>query len=62
MLDILKTNRVILRNFTLGDLEDFHEYAKVSGVGEMAGWIHHKSLDESREILDIFIKKKINLQ
>lgn len=52
---ILETDRLILRAFEENDLRDFNEYAKVEGVGEMAGWPHHKSLDESKMILDRFI-------
>ena len=54
---IIETERLILRPFCLSDLDDFYEYASVDGVGEMAGWKHHESKDESREILDIFISE-----
>ncbi len=51
----IETERLILRAFTLSDLDDFYEYASVEGVGEMAGWKHHESREKSREILDGFI-------
>ena len=51
----LETNRLILRPWKESDLADFYEYASVEGVGEMAGWPHHKSLEESRRILQMFI-------
>lgn len=54
---IIETNRLILRVFNKNDLEDFYEYAKVEGVGEMAGWKHHERIEETKEILDIFIKE-----
>ncbi|HHU83737.1 MAG TPA: GNAT family N-acetyltransferase [Clostridiales bacterium] len=54
----LETEDLILRPFKETDLNDFNEYAKVPGVGEMAGWTHHKSIDESKEILDLFIREK----
>lgn len=54
----IETKRLILRPFKEDDLLDFFNYAKVSGVGEMAGWPHHKSIDESKVILDTFIKEK----
>lgn len=54
---IIETERLILRPFCLSDLDDFYEYASVDGVGEMAGWKHHESKDESREILDIFVSE-----
>ncbi len=53
---IIETNRLILRAFKQMDLDDFYEYASVEGVGEMAGWKHHESKDETQKILDMFIK------
>lgn len=55
---ILETPRLILRPWCGSDLEDFYEYASVPGVGEMAGWNHHKSKEESAWILDLFIREK----
>ncbi len=52
---IIETQRLILRAFTLNDLEDFYEYASVEGVGERAGWVHHKSKQESQKILEHFV-------
>ena len=53
----IKTERLILRPFAESDLADFYEYASVEGVGERAGWAHHKSIDESRVILARFIEE-----
>jgi len=53
----LQTQRLTLRPWQQSDLHDLNEYASVEGVGEMAGWQHHKSLDESKRILDMFIAK-----
>ena len=55
---ILHTERLTLRPWTMDDLVDFNEYASVDGVGQMAGWTPHKSIDESREILRMFISEK----
>ncbi len=52
------TNRILLRGFMQSDLDDFYEYAKIEGVGEMAGWPYHKSIEESQIILDNFINNK----
>ena len=52
---VIETQRLILRPFKQSDLDDFYEYASVDGVGEMAGWKHHESKDESQGILDLFI-------
>lgn len=54
----LETERLVLRPWKESDLEDFFEYASVDGVGEMAGWKHHASIDESQTILDMFIREK----
>ena len=55
---ILKTDRLILRPWRESDLSDFFAYASVDGVGQMAGWMPHKDLDESRVILRHFIEGK----
>nr|AMP55940.1 acetyltransf_3 [uncultured bacterium] len=57
----LKTDRLFLRPFTMEDLEDLNAYASVEGVGEMAGWSHHESMEESEEILKQFIEEKKTL-
>ena len=54
----LKTDRLILRPWTMDDVNDFYEYARVDGVGQMAGWLPHKDIDESRTILQRFIDGK----
>ena len=55
---VLTTNRLILRPWRETDLEDFYEYARVDGVGQMAGWNPHGSIAESRDILSRFIAGK----
>jgi len=54
----LNTERLLLRPWKESDLEDFFEYASVDGVGQMAGWLPHKRLEETRGILDKFISHK----
>ncbi len=54
----IETERLILRPWTEADLEDFFAYASVPGVGEMAGWNHHISIEDSQKILDSFIRHK----
>lgn len=53
----LETERLLLRAFEPSDLEDFYEYASVEGVGEMAGWKHHESREETQQILNSFIEQ-----
>lgn len=54
----LETERLILRPWQESDLEDLFAYASVDGVGQMAGWLPHKSKDESQNILNMFIAHK----
>lgn len=54
----LTTERLILRPWRLSDLNDFYEYASVDGVGQMAGWKPHGSINESEAILKSFIDGK----
>lgn len=53
---VIESDRLILRAFEYYDLDDFFAYACVDGVGEMAGWKHHKNKEESLNILKSFIK------
>lgn len=53
---LLQTSRLILRPWQETDLEDLYSYASVDGVGQMAGWEPHKTPEESRRILHMFIK------
>ena len=55
---VLETPRLILRPWRESDLEDFFAYASVEGVGEMAGWKHHESIEVSRAILGDFMSHK----
>ena len=52
---ILETERIILRSFRDEDIDDFYAYASIPGVGERAGWHHHRNRDESRRILTFFM-------
>ena len=55
---LIETKRLILRPFEPADLVDFNAYASVPGVGEGAGWHHHRSMEESAEILNSFLEGK----
>lgn len=57
----IETERLVLRPWQVSDLADLYEYACVEGVGEMAGWCHHQSTEESQKILDMFIQGKKTL-
>ncbi len=55
---VLTTPRLILRPWREGDEHDLYSYASVEGVGEWAGWLPHRSLEESRQRVERFIRGK----
>ena len=48
---MLKTNRLILRKWKDTDAEDLFEYAKDPDVGPIAGWLPHRSVEESLYVI-----------
>ena len=56
---VLETDRLLLREWNEADLADLFEYAKVDGVGQMAGWNPHTSIQQSKTILEMFIQGKM---
>ena len=55
---VIESERLILREWQLSDLDDFFEYASKEGVGENAGWHPHENKEKSLEILNRFIEGK----
>ncbi|WP_426350688.1 GNAT family N-acetyltransferase [Alloiococcus sp. CFN-8] len=55
---VLETERLILRPWEVRDLEDLFSYSSIEGVGERAGWTHHKSIEESLSVLELFIRER----
>ncbi|MBQ4251983.1 MAG: GNAT family N-acetyltransferase [Erysipelotrichaceae bacterium] len=51
----IETPRLLLRPFEMSDLRDVHEYCRQPGIGEMAGWKHHPTLNYTRGILLLWI-------
>ena len=54
----ITTQRLVLRPWQPEDVQDLYAYASVDGVGQMAGWLPHQSLEESRQILKMFMEEK----
>lgn len=52
----LQTERLVLRMFDLCDTVDVFAYAQNPLVGPMAGWAPHKSIEESRHVVQHFIQ------
>lgn len=48
----LETERLLLRPWCLEDAEDLYAYAKDERVGPPAGWPPHRSIEESRDIIE----------
>jgi ribosomal-protein-alanine N-acetyltransferase len=55
MLPTIFTERLILRNISLADAKDMFEYAQTSYVGPVAGWHPHKTLAETKAIINMFL-------
>lgn len=53
-LPTLETERLTLRFFEPEDAEDVFSYAQSENVGPMAGWAAHKTLEESRRVVEMF--------
>lgn len=58
---VIKTERLLLRPWRKSDLDDFYHYARVDGVGQMAGWLPHENKKVSKKILEQFIEEKFVL-
>ena len=48
----LETERLILRPWSFEDAESLYKYASDDRIGTIAGWNPHKSVDESRQIIN----------
>ena len=54
----IKTARLYLRNITETDAQDIYEYSKNPNVGPKAGWEPHKSIEDTKEIMEaIFLNQ-----
>lgn len=54
----IETERLVIREWKKSDYKDLYEYAKSDLVGPNAGWKSHKSEEESKGVMDRFIKEK----
>ena len=50
----METERILLRHWEEADAEALFKYASDPDVGPRAGWPAHKSVEESREIIQTF--------
>lgn len=54
----LETPRLLLREWRQEDLQDFYEYARVDGLGQMAGWPPHQSIETTQSVLNHFMSRE----
>ena len=57
---ILYTRRLILRPGDISDAEELYKYASDPSVGPAAGWMPHKSVEDSAEIIKTVLSKPEN--
>ena len=58
MMKTIETERLILREWEIGDVDDLYDYAKNPNVGPHGGWKPHESKTESLEIMqNLFLSK-----
>lgn len=51
----IKTKRLILKQININDAKDMFLYAKDLEVGYNAGWLPHKNIDETKDIIKMMI-------
>lgn len=57
-LPVLETNRLILREIDFCDQNHMFEYAQLDSVGPIAGWAPHRTLQDTKTIIQMFRDKK----
>lgn len=57
-LPVIETKRLILREIRLSDCNDMFEYASLPWFGPMAGWQPHRTVGETKSIIQLFLDKK----
>lgn len=55
----IETERLILRNYKISDLDDYYQYVSNPKVGPMAGWNPYTSIDKAKERLEIEMSKPL---
>ncbi len=50
---ILESERLLLRNFKMTDLDDYYEYASMPNVGPRAGWPFYTDKEKAKDRLEL---------
>ena len=56
-METLHTARLLLRPWEISDAEALYTQAHNPIIGKMCGWPPHKSVEESREIIEVVLSK-----
>ena len=56
-METLHTMRLLLRPWKITDAEALYAQAHNPIIGKMCGWLPHKSVEESREIIEVALSK-----
>ncbi|CAN7761516.1 GNAT family protein [Paenibacillus sp. LjRoot153] len=59
-LTILETERLILRQITLDDIEDMNAYCSNDEVSKYGSWNAHKSLSDTKECVELILSNYEN--
>lgn len=51
----IETQRLILRPVAMSDAQDIFEYAKDYDTGPRAGWSPHKTIEDTKEIINLWL-------
>ena len=51
-MNVLETERLLLRPWTHEDLSSLYQYGKDARIGPLCGWIPHKNIEHSEMILN----------
>lgn len=57
-MPVIETERLLLREISYLDAKDMFEYAKLPMVGPNAGWEPHRSIHDTKAVIEIFLNKK----
>ena len=56
---MIETERLILRNYKIEDLNDYYEYVSQKNVGPRCGWPPYTDIEKAKERLEVEVKKPL---
>ncbi len=55
---MIETEKILLRHVSIDDVDDIFEYASDKDTGPMAGWPPHKTIDDTKKIMNTWLDPK----